>query len=359
MDAVMGLEDGTVVRGSSFGTEGIVCGELVFATQFTGYEEALTDPSYSGQILMFAYPLIGNYGVNPDNFQSEHMQAEATVVREACLTPYHHGASMSISEFLKEQHRIGIQDVDTRSLTIHIRSQGTPRACIIVGSSDGEEAVRLARAHPHISDLNLVEKVSCKAPYVIPPSGEGHEQKIGVLDLGVKQSMLRNLTDRGCEVHVFPSDTSPDVIEDDGVDALLVSNGPGDPKRAKDAISLVNVLAGAIPLYGICFGHQIISLGLGADTYKLKFGHRGANQPVKEMATGKVYITSQNHGFAVSEHSVEDTDLSITYLNLNDLTVEGTTSDYLKIYTVQFHPEACPGPNDTKSFFDRLARGVL
>ncbi|HIH69816.1 glutamine-hydrolyzing carbamoyl-phosphate synthase small subunit [Methermicoccus shengliensis] len=355
MEAVLGIEDGTVVHASSAGAEGVVCGELVFTTQYTGYEEALTDPSYRGQVLMFTYPLIGNYGVSRRRFQSEHVQVEAMVVHELCTTPSHYQSRMSLGELFEQEGKIALYGVDTRALTIKLRSRGTLRCCILAGSSDGERAVELARAHPDISDIDLVPKVTCSEPYRI----EGKGPKFAVLDLGIKQSMLDNLVKRGCCVDVFPYGTRADEIMAHKPDALLVSNGPGDPARAVHAIEVVRELAGTLPIYGICFGHQIISLALGARTYKLKFGHRGANQPVKDVRTGSVYITSQNHGFAVDAHSAEDTELAITHINLNDDTVEGVESRYLQIRGVQFHPEACPGPYDTEgAFFDEVVKEV-
>ena len=353
-NSVMGLEDGTIVYGRSVGAEGVVCGELVFTTQFTGYEEALTDPSYKGQILMFTYPLIGNYGVSGRKFQSDGIKAEAVVVREACPSPSHYTSQLTFREWLKKEGKVCIEGVDTRELTIKLRSYGTLRACIITNSLDGEEAVKLARRHPTISELELVRDVTCPEHYVL---GKG-DKKIGILDLGVKRNIITNVLKRECEVHVFPADTSPDVIVESGVDALLISNGPGDPKRAKNAIRCVKEIVGQIPLYGICFGHQIISLGLGGDTYKLKFGHRGANQPVRDLE-GRVLITSQNHGFAVDEFSLDGTGLEVSYVNLNDGTVEGVECRELMVKAVQFHPEASPGPHDSEAFFDKVVRCEL
>ncbi|MHC1570532.1 MAG: glutamine-hydrolyzing carbamoyl-phosphate synthase small subunit [Methermicoccaceae archaeon] len=356
MEAVLGLEDGTVVHASSAGAEGCVCGELVFTTQYTGYEESLTDPSYKGQVLMFTYPLIGNYGVSTRRFQSEHIQAEAMVVRELCTSPNHYQSRMSMEELLKAEQKTALYGVDTRALTIRLRSHGTLRCCIITGTDDGRRAVELAQKHPPISKLDLIPAVTCPEHYHI----DGGEPSFAVLDLGIKQSIIENLVKRGCSVDVFPYGTRADEISAHKPDALLVSNGPGDPERGVDAIEVVKELAGEIPIYGICFGHQIVSLALGARTYKLKFGHRGANQPVRDVRTGRVYITSQNHGFAVDASSVEDTELTITHTNLNDGTVEGAESTYLGVSCVQFHPEACPGPYDTENtFFDEAVKRVM
>jgi carbamoyl-phosphate synthase small subunit len=357
MDAVLGLEDGTVVKGTGFGVEGVVCGELVFTTQYTGYEEALTDPSYAGQILMFTYPLIGNYGVSGKTFQSEGMKAEALVVREACPIPSHRLSKQSIVEFVESEGKSGIAGVDTRMLTIKTREVGAMRAALIVGGDDGEEAVRCARSHPKITEVDLISQVTCKQPYVI--SGSRGAPHFVVVDLGIKRNMIESLKRRGVNITVVPATAKPQEVLDLKPDGILISNGPGDPRFAKDAIHIVSELAGTVPIFGICFGNQVIALGLGAETYKLKFGHRGANQPVKDFESGIVHITSQNHGFAVDADSLEAADARVTQVNVNDGTVEGIAHNYLDIMSVQYHPEAHPGPWDTEAlFFDRIVRMV-
>lgn len=361
MKAVLGLEDGTIVEGAGFGAAGTaVCGELVFSTQYTGYEEALTDPSYAGQILMFTYPLIGNYGVSGSTFQSEGMKAEGLVVREACNHPSHHLSRQSIFDFVRDNDRPGIAGVDTRMLTIKTRDTGVMRACLITECDCGEEAVRLARRHPGISDReDLIDKVTCPAPYRIEPSKKGMPHFV-VIDLGIKANMIKSLMARGAGITVVPAHTKHDQITEMRPDAVFLSNGPGDPEKATTAINVVKNMIGQVPIYGICFGNQIISLALGASTYKLKFGHRGANQPVKDMNTGTVYITSQNHGFAVDPDSLEAAEARLTHLNVNDSTVEGIAHNYLDIMSVQFHPEAGPGPWDTeKWFFDTIVKRVM
>jgi len=361
MKAILALEDGTVVKGIGFGAAGTaICGELVFSTQYTGYEEALTDPSYAGQILMFTYPLIGNYGVSGETFQSNGMKAEALVVREACDHPSHHLSKRSIYEFVSNEDRPGIAGVDTRMLTIKTRDLGAMRACLITDSDDADEALRLARKHPRISEQkNLIDKVSCPASYHIEPARKGMPHFV-VIDLGIKANIIKSLQERGVEITVVPANTQPRQVADLEPDALFISNGPGDPEHATSAIAIVKEMMGQVPIYGICFGNQIISLALGASTYKLKFGHRGANQPVKDLKTGTVYITSQNHGFAVDADSLEQAHAHITHLNVNDNTVEGIAHDYLDIMSVQFHPEASPGPWDTeKWFFDTITRKVM
>ncbi|MBU4075295.1 MAG: glutamine-hydrolyzing carbamoyl-phosphate synthase small subunit [Euryarchaeota archaeon] len=357
MKAVLGLEDGTFVKGEGLGVEGIVQGELVFTTQYTGYEEALTDPSYKGQILMFTYPLIGNYGVSGDNFQSDGMKAEGLVVREACDHPSHHRSTRSIYEFLKDEGKSGIMGIDTRMLTIKTREHGTMKAAIIVGDDDGEKAVRLAREQTDIGSIDLISKVTCREPYRIEGKEDGGN--IVLMDFGAKRNIIKSLASRGINVTVVPATTSVKDIMNYEPDAILLSNGPGDPQQATNGISVVKRLAGELPIFGICLGHQIISLGLGGETYKMKFGHRGANQPVKDLKKGIVHITSQNHGYAVDENSLDKKEVSVTQLNTNDGTVEGLEHKDLEIMCVQYHPEAHPGPLDTeKLFFDRVAERV-
>lgn len=355
MKAVLGLEDGTVVKGIGFGVEGIVQGELVFTTEYTGYEESLTDPSYKGQILMFTYPLIGNYGVSGETFQSDGMKAEGLVVREACMHPSHFRSRRSIYEFLLDEGKSGIQGVDTRMLTIKTRERGTMRAALIVGGDDGSEAVRLAREQPDISKLDLISQVTCKKPYRVEGEGLKRDLNFVLMDFGVKRNIIKSLAGRGIDITVVPASTRTREIKNLEPDALFLSNGPGDPIQAANGIQVVEDLAGSLPIFGVCLGHQIISLALGARTYKLKFGHRGANQPVKDLDSGVVYITSQNHGFAVDRETVDEKEAAVNQINANDETVEGLIHNYLDIICVQYHPEAHPGPWDTeKKFFDRV-----
>ena len=350
MKAILALEDGTVVEGEGWGAEGTALGELVFATPFTGYEEALTDPSYKGQILMPTYPLIGNYGVSGAKFQSEGIKVEGFVVREKCDFPSHYKIKRSIEQFLREEGVPGICEIDTRMLTIKTRQYGTMKACLKVVEDYSEDenanALELARTQPDISELDLIEQVTCEKYYRI----KGKGKRIAVLDLGVKRNILKNLAERNLDIFVFPANTEESEIRGSEPDALLLSNGPGDPKRGKNAMRVVKNFAGEIPIFGICLGLQIIALALGCDTYKLKFGHRGANQPVKDIKSGRVYITAQNHGFAVDKDSMDGI-AELTQINANDDTVEGFENHYLGIKCVQYHPEASPGPWDTEKMF--------
>lgn len=350
MKAVLGLEDGTFVIGNGFGVEGTCSGELVFSTQMTGYMEALTDPSYAGQILMFTYPLIGNYGVDLQNFESLRVHAHGCVAREIAAAP---AAEPSVADYFEENGLLGISGVDTRNLTIKTRTSGTLRTSLIVGSEDGEEAVRRARAVSPISDVDLIGSVSCPEPYRI--SGPG--KRIAVIDLGVKRHILESLRYRGADIHVFPHTATPDEVMAVEPDALFITNGPGDPRRATHAIRCVRDLAGELPVIGICMGIQVAALALGAETYKMKFGHRGTNQPVRYQ-DGSIYITTQNHGFAVDEETLPE-GCTVSYRNVNDGTVEGFENADLNITCVQFHPEAHGGPRDTEMhFFDRAYKEI-
>jgi carbamoyl-phosphate synthase small subunit len=350
MKAVLGLEDGQTVVGEGFGVEGETAGELVFNTQMTGYMESLTDPSYFGQILMFTFPIIGNYGVDPQNFQNEKVCALGCITKEICGKP---AALPSIRSFFEERRLLGMTGVDTRALTIRTRVHGTMRAALVVGSDDGDYAVSLARKTPTICDIVPIPEVSCRQPYHI----RGNGKRIAIIDLGIKKNMISSLAKRGGDLHVFPYNTPADQVLACKPDALFISNGPGDPKQATDAIRCVKTLLGQVPVFGICMGNQISALALGGDTYKLKFGHRGANQPVR-FKDGRIFITTQNHGFAVDADSLPEGSV-VTYTNVNDGTVEGFENKDLDITTVQFHPEAHGGPRDTEAhFFDSLFRRI-
>jgi carbamoyl-phosphate synthase small subunit len=350
MKAVLGLEDGEFLVGEGFGVEGVRSGELVFTTQMGGYMEALTDPSYAGQILMFTYPLIGNYGVDHQNFQNPHVSALGCVTREICAVP---AAKPSFSSYFEEQGLLGITGIDTRKLTIKTRMNGTLRTSLIVGDDNGEYAVECARNVPPITEMDLIHQVSCTEPYRI----KGNGKRIAVLDLGIKKNIAVSLRRRGADLHIFPYNTRPDVIEASRPDALFITNGPGDPVRAVETIACVQHFIGQIPIYGICMGNQITALAFGAETYKMKFGHRGSNQPVRHK-DGSIYVTTQNHGFAVNGETLPE-DCEVLFTNLNDGTLEGFWSDDLDVICVQFHPEAHGGPLDTEErIFDTMYRRI-
>ena len=348
MKAVLGLEDGQFVIGDGFGVEGECSGELVFNTQMTGYMESLTDPSYFGQILMFTFPLIGNYGVDRQNFQNPHICALGCITKEICEKP---SSLPSIRSFFEENHLLGMSGVDTRALTIKTRVHGTMRAALVAGSDDGDYAIQLARRTPSISDIVPIPYVSCKEPYQVQGTGK----RIAVIDLGIKKNMITSLAKRHGDLHVFPYNVRADQVLACKPDALFISNGPGDPKQATDAIQCIKDLLGQVPVFGICMGNQVCALALGGNTYKLKFGHRGANQPVR-FKDGRIFITTQNHGFAVDADSLPE-GCSVSYTNVNDGTVEGFENNDLHLTTVQFHPEAHGGPRDTEAhFFDAMFR---
>ncbi len=348
MKAVLGLEDGQFVVGEGFGVEGECSGELVFNTQMTGYMESLTDPSYFGQILMFTFPLIGNYGVDRQNFQNPNVCALGCITKEICEKP---SAQPSIRSFFEENRLLGMSGVDTRALTIKTRVHGTMRAALVVGSDDGEYAIQLARRTLSISDIVPIPEVSCKEPYHIPGSGK----RIAVIDLGIKRNQITSLANRQGDLYVFPYNVKSDQVLACKPDALFISNGPGDPKQAPDAIRCIKNLLGKLPIFGICMGNQVCALAIGGDTYKLKFGHRGANQPVR-YKDGRIFITTQNHGFAVDSDTLPE-GCRVSYTNVNDGTLEGFENKDLDLTTVQFHPEAFGGPRDTEAhFFDAMFR---
>ncbi len=351
MKAVLGLEDGTYCIGNGFGVEGCASGELVFTTQMSGYMEALTDPSYSGQILMFTYPLIGNYGVDFENFQSQRVQSLGCVVRELCAAPVQQPA---LSAYYRENDLLGISGVDTRMLAIRLRERGTMRATLIVGDDDGAEAVERARHTSQISECEVIPRVTCSAPGHLPGPGK----RIAVLDLGIKRNMITSLQQRGADLHIFPADATYRDVAACEPQALFISNGPGDPRRAARAIACIRQAIGELPIFGICMGIQVTGLALGAETYKLKFGHRGANQPVRHTVDGRIFITTQNHGFCVDPDTLPE-GCVVSHTNVNDGTMEGFTLPDLDISCVQFHPEAHGGPRDTEThYFEDMFRRI-
>jgi len=351
--ALVALEDGRIFTGRSFGAPGERCGEVVFNTSMTGYQEILTDPSYAGQIVTMTYPLIGNYGVNPEDVESSRIQVEGLIVREACRTPSNWRAVKSLPEYLQENNIIGIEGVDTRALTLHIRTAGAMKAAISTEDRSPEELVEMARAWPGLVGRDMVQYVTCPETYRwdSPP---GARFRVVAYDFGAKHNILRLLARSGCEVTVVPATTrATDALafEPDGV---LLSNGPGDPAGVPHIVAEVRKLIGKVPIFGICLGHQLLGLALGGRTFKLKFGHRGANQPVRELATGRVDITSQNHGFCVDIDSMPSAEVELTHVNLDDGTLEGFRHRSLPLFAVQYHPEAAPGPHDAAHLFERF-----
>jgi carbamoyl-phosphate synthase small subunit len=352
-EAKLALEDGTILKGEGFGFETIKTGEVVFATGMTGYVESLTDPSYKGQILMSTYPLQGNYGISRDWFQSDGIKAEGFIVREQNSHPSHRLSEENLPEFLEEYQIPGISGIDTRYLTLKIRRHGTMKGAISTEEIGDYELLKLANEQENIGDIDLVDKVSVKTPQIF---GENYKHRAVILDCGIKKNSINALLKRGIGVIVLPYKTNHKEILDYDPEALLVSSGPGDPTRVTEAVNTVKNLSEKLPIFGICLGQQIISLAFGAKIYKMKFGHRGINQPVKDLKTGKVSITSQNHGFTIDADSCKDLPIKITQININDGTAEGLEHEELQISSVQYHPEAGPGPHDSDQYFDNFLK---
>ena len=361
--AKLALEDGSVFTGQNFGAKGTTEGEVVFNTSMTGYQEILTDPSYKGQIVTMTYPLIGNYGINRMDVESRQPHVAGFIVKE--LSPIHsnYRADTSLDQYLKENNIIAIQGIDTRALTRKIRITGAMRGVLSTEILDDLQLVQRARSAAQMEGADWVQAVKPTACYDwdqdIPDEWNpprvvrGDGLHVVALDCGAKHNILRHLTERGVKVTVLPPDTTAEEILKHNPDGLFVSNGPGDPAALDYAVKpLVGILARKLPTFGICLGHQLLSRAIGAKTYKLKFGHRGANQPVKNLDTGRVEITSQNHGFAVDPDSLTKAGGHITHINLNDNTVEGFRHTTLPAFSVQYHPEASPGPHDANYLFD-------
>ena len=367
--ATLLLEDGTVFRGYTFCGRGRALGEVVFNTSMTGYQEVLTDPSYKGQIVAMTYPLTGTYGVNPEDMESAAVHVEAFIVKEYQDFASNWRSNRSLADFLNEHGKIGIEGIDTRALTRHIRVGGAMRGIVATDTDDVRELMEQVQAYPGLNGIDLVRYVTCQTPYrwldgkrreidsvQWLPGVEGF--RVAALDCGIKYNILRMLEKAGCQVLVFPAHTGADEILSCDPDGIFLSNGPGDPAAVHYVIETVRNLFGKKPIFGICLGHQMMGLALGGSTFKLKFGHRGANQPVKDLTTGKIEITSQNHGFCVDPDSLSNMPVRLTHINLNDNTLEGMDHLEIPAFCVQYHPEASPGPHDASYLFDRFMQMI-
>ncbi|MBA3859762.1 MAG: carbamoyl phosphate synthase small subunit [Cyanobacteria bacterium PR.3.49] len=347
---LLALEDGETFAGIAFGKAGTTTGELVFNTSLSGYQEILTDPSYAGQIVTLTYPEIGNYGTNDEDVESRKIFARGLVIRHLSRRFSNWRATASLSDFLEAQGILGISDVDTRAITRHIRDKGAMRSAMSTEILDPEKLVDLAKSSSEMEGADLTEEVTTKEPYKV---GVG-KYKVAVMDFGVKKSILDQLAARDMALTVYPASAKADKLLADKPDAVFLSNGPGDPAACSGVLNeLPKLISAGLPIFGICLGHQLLCISMGAQTYKLKFGHRGGNQPVKDLLTGKVEITCQNHGFAVSEETMPES-LELTHVNLNDHSVEGFRHKTLPIFGVQYHPESSPGPHDANYLFQRF-----
>lgn len=344
------LEDGTLFSGKAFGADAEMTGEVVFNTGITGYQEVLSDPSYCGQIVTMTYPLIGNYGITRDDFEAIRPFVHGFVVRRHEPVPSNWRAEYSVDSLLKEYGIPGISEIDTRMLTRIIRHHGTMKGILTTSSKPVEELMEMLNDTSIPQLRNQVARTSTPQMFTSP----GQKERIVLVDFGAKSGILRELTARGCDVIVVPHDTTADEIRRLHPDGIQLSNGPGDPKDVPYAVDMIKELLGEYPIFGICLGHQLFALASGADTEKLKFGHRGGNHPVKELSSGRCYITSQNHGYTVNEDSIVGTDLEITHINNNDKTVEGLKHTKYPAFSVQYHPEAAPGPHDSSYLFDEF-----
>ena len=349
MKAKLILENGVVFEGKAFGYLKECVGEVVFNTGMTGYQEVLTDPSYYGQIVTMTYPLIGNYGINLEDLESKEPKVRGFIVREKCQYPNNFRCELELETYLAQNKVLGLDGIDTRALTKILRNNGTMKGIIVLDNSNLEDVKDKLEA---FSNRDAVSIVSTNEKYEI--SGEG--KKVAIIDFGIKQNIIRNFVKRGCNVTVFPYDFKAEEVLDINPDLVFLSNGPGDPEDIGEAVNEIKKIVGKKPIVGICLGHQLLALTLGGETKKLKFGHRGCNHPVKDLINNRVHITSQNHGYYVA---TLPENMEITHVSMNDGTVEGMKHKELPIFSVQFHPEACPGPKDSEYIFDEFMKYAL
>ena len=354
--AVLVLRDGRVFRGQALGARGEAAGEVIFNTAMQGYQEILTDPSYRGQIVTMTYPLIGNYGVNDDDVESRRPWASGLIVKEAARAPSNFRSRMSLDEYLRTHGVVGLQSIDTRALTRHLRDHGAQDGIVASGDVDVERLRERARALPGLVGRDLVKEVSVDRPFRWEPEHTGAPPRFRVVvyDAGLKLNIARQLAAVGCDVTVVPASTPAPAVLERAPHGVVLSNGPGDPEGVPYLVEAVHALLGRVPVFGICLGHQIVGLAAGGRTYKLPFGHHGANHPVRDLATGRVEITSQNHGFAVDPASLASRGWDTTHVNLNDGTCEGLRHRDWPVFSVQYHPEASPGPHDANHLFLRF-----
>ena len=366
--AYLALADGKFYEGNHFGAEGEVDAEIVFNTSMSGYQEILTDPSYCGQMVLMTYPLIGNYGINPEDFESDRPHLSGFIIKELSGIASNWRSRETLADFLKRFGIIGIEGIDTRALTRHIREKGAQQAVLSTVSQKPEELVRKAQNSPGLIGRDLVKEVTCREPYdweegeweirngetSLKPASK-KKYFVVAYDFGIKRNILRKLSEAGCRVRVVPASTPAEDVLALNPDGVFLSNGPGDPEGVPYAVSNIKFLLGKIPIFGICLGHQILNLALNGKTFKLRFGHHGGNHPVMDIPSGKVEITSQNHGFAVAQESVGSS-IEVTSVNLNDQTVEGICHKEWPVFSVQYHPEASPGPHDSSHLFQRFTK---
>jgi carbamoyl-phosphate synthase small subunit len=366
MKAILLLEDGTVFEGKAFGAKGQKCGEVVFNTSMAGYQEILTDPSYNEQIITMTYPLIGNYGVNKIDVESRKVFASGFIVKENCNYPSNWRNKNTLDYYLKKNNVVGLEGIDTRKLVRHIRTEGAMKGIISSADLGISKLAKELEKYPGLLDRDIVKDVTVRKPYTwdegVIDVLTGRQQKrpkkhkVVAFDYGIKQNILRLLCSHGCDVYVVPANTSAATVLARKPDGVFLSNGPGDPAAVDYAINEIRKMLGRVPIFGICLGHQLLGLALGGKTYKLKFGHRGANHPVKNLQTGKIEITSQNHGFCVDIDSLRDKDVRLTHVNLNDQTLEGFRCRNIPAFCVQYHPEASPGPHDSNYLFESFLK---